>query len=202
MRRLREWLRANWPALVLGLAVGASVAWLLRPAPQPAVEAREQRTREAHGQSTTDSHASRGPVDVKRKWTLYGPQGAPRLPTLPGGSPSAPAKPGAAPCPVVAVLEEEEHRGPEATDVHATEQHEAKSDERRELKLTPSIPPAWSLQVGVEDLLGSRDLRVAVRYRLGGFGPCVNLWAEGSVKPRIDRPLDSTVGAALACDVH
>jgi hypothetical protein len=102
---------------------------------------------------------------------------------------------------VVAVLEEEEHRGPVETDTKATETREEHAVERLDLKLRRRRRPGRSGS-GSRTSSGLARSASAVRYRLGGLGPCVNLWAEGSIRPRIDRPLESPIGAGLACDVR
>jgi|GEM_PF-5407581 len=68
-----------------------------------------------------------------------------------------------------------EREGPERIVTQAVVEHASS------LTITPPPPPAipgWALQVGFEDVLVSRSLRVAVRRRLFG-----QLWIEASAVP-------------------
>jgi hypothetical protein len=155
---------------------------------------------ESDGSGALAQRVEAGPVDVKGRWTLYGPAGAPKLPAQGAGPAPAAPRPGAAPCPVTAVLEFEEHHGPVVTDTHATETHRETGFERVDLKLTPGQPPTWAIGLGVADVLGERLPFGVVRHRLFGFGPCASVWAEVSLSPRVSDPWRSPVGGAVSCE--
>jgi hypothetical protein len=203
---LRAWLQVHgWKLVVPALGLGAAIgAFATRKPPPPAVDLTQSRDKDSHAKVEAEQRQVAGPVDVKRRWTLYGPGQATLIPVPPEslGDPAAHAAGPvpAAPCQVTAVLEEEEHRGPVQTDTKATTSTDERTRDRLDLRIRP-VTPRYSLGLGMEDVLGARQPRISVRYRIGGLGPCANVWAEGSIRPRIDRPLESPVGAALACDV-
>lgn len=81
-----------------------------------------------------------------------------------------------------------ERHDPTVIDTHAITQEHATEDRHLDLTVTPQAAPGWALQVGFEDVLAARTLRLAARRRL--FGP---LWVELSAMP-----MQRSLGVAVA----
>lgn len=178
-------------AALAGVALGGGVGYFARP--QPAVH----RELDVHDQAiaATDRQelTQQGPTD--REWTFYGPGAGAETPVLP----AAPVVPGARavasvrpartnPCPVVATLRE--HVGPITTDLREKKVEADDHQVRERLTITPASRPGWALQVGIDDPIGARDLRLELRRRL--FGP---FWVGVAAAP-----MRLKVGASLSVE--
>jgi hypothetical protein len=82
-----------------------------------------------------------------------------------------------------------EHDGPTVIDTHAMLQEQATEDRHLDLTIKPAAA-GWQVQLGVEDVLRARTLRLAGRMRV--FGP---LWVELSAVPA-----QRSIGVAAAME--
>jgi uncharacterized membrane protein YccC len=158
----------RWAAIAgIALAALAGAFWAGRAtAPHPAVHEVASATATIATAKATQTHQDAQPVDVDRKVTRY----APACPAQ-AGEPTRP--------PVVAsVTEEHVHRGEVVTETSSAEAAQATEQTHLDLTVTPAASPGWAVSVGLEDVLGQRPMRAALRRRL--FGP---IWVEASAIP-------------------
>jgi hypothetical protein len=64
------------------------------------------------------------------------------------------------------------------TETSSAEAAQATEQTHLDLTVTPAASPGWAVSVGLEDVLGQRPMRAALRRRL--FGP---IWVEASAIP-------------------
>jgi len=84
-----------------------------------------------------------------------------------------------------------EEDAPSTTETKAATESVATEDRHLELTITPPVnKPGWALQLGFEDVLHARSLRLAARRRL--FGP---VWLELSAVP-----VSRSLGVAAAVE--
>jgi hypothetical protein len=149
----------RWAAIAgIALAALAGAFWAGRAtAPHPAVHEVASATATIATAKATQTHQDAAPVDVDRKVTRYAPACPARA-----GEPTRP--------PVVAsVTEEHVHRGEVVTETRSAEATRATEQTHLDLTVTPAAAPGWAVSVGVDDALGARQLRLALRRRI--FGP-------------------------------
>lgn len=151
------YLRANWKQLAGVAVAAAALGWFAHRPAQPAVHLLEHQHYEDDLAELVQVHKVEGPERVVERWKV-----------TPGPGCSSPA---------------EEHervteRGPVVTDSATARAEHQVTDAKLDLTVTPAPRPGWQLQVGLEDVLGPRTLRLAARRRI--FGP---FWAEAAVQP-------------------
>jgi hypothetical protein len=83
-----------------------------------------------------------------------------------------------------------ERHDPTVIESHSHYVEQATEDHHLELTVTPAAAPGWALQLGFEDVLAARTLRLAARRHL--FGP---LWVELSAVP-----MQRSLGVAAAVE--
>jgi hypothetical protein len=162
-----------------GLLVGGAVGYAAHRSP-PSLHEKQDKAKQESTAKATQTRQDAAPVDVDRRTTRY----APVCPAQ-AGEPTRP--------PVVAsVTEEHVHRGEVVTETRSAEAAHETEQTHLDLTVTPTSPPGWAVSVGVDDPLGARQVRIALRRRL--FGPFA---VEVAAVPA--RGL-SGVGAALAVE--
>ena len=166
------WLSAHrrLAAELAALAIAFAGGWWASPSPAPAIAEKLDTHAASDARSAVDTKKTEGPKAVIRYIlrpgaTVYlpGPPGSP----LPGPPPTAD----------VAEVDVESD-GPVVTESHATAEQHAATDTHLALTIAPTVRPGWELQLGIEDVLAAREVRLAARRRLFG-----DLWVEVSAKP-------------------
>lgn len=189
------YLMAHWKPMLIAAAVAGAAGWLAHRPPEPAVHAVSSETTAAATQAKTDQTVQAGPVKVVQTVEEFGDG------TGPGATPVVSPAQRESPAGTTAVVPGRPatgrllrrtitvtEQGPTTTETHVASQATSAAARSLDLTITPQTRPGWALQVGFEDLLGSRYLRAAARRRL--LGP---VWVEVSAVPA-----RRALGAAVA----
>jgi hypothetical protein len=189
MLTVLHWLvdRRAWVLPLLTLVVGIGLGWALHRPPAPAVHEQIEERAVVAQKTASDTTVHAGPerevIDEK-----FACPAAPRTSAEIPGQVVLPQLAAAEPQLVERVTTID--RGEVVTEIKAAADTVATEDRHLELTIQPQAAPGWALQVGFEDVLAARTLRLAARRHL--FGP---LWVELSAMP-----MQRSLGVAAAVE--
>jgi hypothetical protein len=172
----------NQHVLIAGGVAGAlGLAFVLGrwTAPRPAVHAIESEHRTEAQAAAEDRAAVYGPLDAH---IVVGGCATPGQAPQPNEAPRVRQRPpqtlpeALADLPPGSVVDLHQDSSMEQT--HTVEAQASTEDRHLDLTVKPQDAPGWAAQVGIEDALGARPVRLALRRRL--FGP---FWVEVSGIP-------------------
>lgn len=192
-------LRAHWPVFA-ALALGLCLGWVLFHPREAAVR---EKLDEHIAQSDKSEQNTRADVGG---WTRETFEFAPGLLHCPQATASEPHHSDGVTAPLARPLATAvvpgvpttgqllslivERHDPTVIAVHRTDIEQASDERHLDLTIAPPALPRWAVQVGVEDVLGARGLRLAGRMKV--FGP---FWAEVSAVPA-----SKSLGVGLAVE--
>lgn len=165
--------------LLVGVVVAAFFAGRFS-ARQPSVHQVATETAKADAKATTDTSSTTQSERITDTWFAVGPGF--ETPVMPDKEEPVVAanfcRPIVVPGEDRIIRQTVTERGPTTTETHAqSEQHQEQAS-KLELTLQPQGTPGWAVQVGLDDVLAARTLRLAARRRLFG-----QLWVEVAAVP-------------------
>ena len=178
-------VRAHWQIFAVAAVFGSGVAAgrYSRP-PAPAVHEVLDAHAKVDEAQKLDEHKVEGPETITKtveEFEVNPPRG---LPSQNGSAVmvlTGPDSPRNVPAATVLVKRTVTvtQRGPEVVDIHRAAEQHLVTDQHLDLTITPPAPrPGWAVEVGLEDALGARALRLEVRRHL--LGP---FWVGLSATP-------------------